>query len=361
MEQKFNKKIILIIIGTLLLLIGLIFTLINVLDKEKNNENIYDNNISNEETINDNEDSIKKAKIIYIVEGESQFSLVRSNDNKTIIKSDDLTEEDIILGKYECTSDNCYECYSRQPISKHFFVGNDKVLLCDGKSTEYMSEWILYNYNTNEIENKFVDVTYSYNISKDDFVIIVRNNTDYALMNKKGDFITQFIYDSFPYSKIGKLENEKYYYEKNYVVARKNNLKGILDVTNGETVVDFKYNDIMFSYNGMYSIMENNKWYLMDQSENKIFSTGYDYIAAFDFGILVMQENEDNKYQVKIIDYEGKDITNTIEYFSEFVGGYNQEITRDDNIITINLQHYFSNNIFEYNILEQKLEYINEN
>lgn len=356
--EKNKKNIIIILSIIFVLIISLIISLV-LGNKEEKGENESIQNIVNNNIVSKNEIDVVEKNVVYIIEEEREDSinyLTIVNGNRQLISRENLQDNDIVLGKYECTSDGCYTCYARQPISYNLFLNNDKVLLCEGNE-----KWVLYDYKNSKIESTFEDVTYSYSISKDNFVNLVRNNGKYALMNKEGNLITDYIYDYLPYNKVGSMgyfDNSTLYYgKKNYVVAGENDLKGVINASNGDTVIDFKYKDIIIGDNGLYSVLENDKWYLIDQKENKLLSMGYDYIMAFDFGVLVFEKEETNKYKVKLIDYNKQDLTNEIKI--NFIANIHQyyDIKKENDKIIISLNYGIPSDIFKYNITNNTLEF----
>lgn len=324
-------------------------------------ENSQNKNDNNDENIQE-ENKNNKEKTIYIVKDETTKEKKYLTEDYDMIKN-----KDDILGEYKCN--NCYANYPYIPSPEYQFVGESSVLIYTN------NEIIKYNYITKEIEDKYDIALNSYDLPNDNYVIGVEKDNKYGLLGKNGNMITNYEYDDIPTNKVstytiyGKFSS--WYGESSLLQVKKDNKYGIIDVSTGKTIVDFKYDDIIISPNGYYSIKENNKWYLINDEFKKIINTGYDGIFACDFGILVLENPEGIKLNAKIIDYDGNNISNIVELkyiglFSSYNAAnslnlsyknllYNEEKNK------IKFSIGFAEQTFEYNQEEKVLNVIEPN
>ena len=300
---------------------------------------------------NATKDNKEELPVLYVIEGGANGSGYWSTDYKVIDDKhvqEKINSTDKVLGKYQCKTNKCGTDSGMGGL--HYpFVGQNKVILVDGEEENEL----IYNYETDEIEKTNAIAIRNYDLSENDYVIVWKKNNKYALMNKDGEFITEYIYDELSMNKLvvflGYYENNFLYYGKmNYVRANTNNKWGIIDAKTGKTIIDYKYDNILFALDkeNTYIIKENNKWYLIDKTGQKLFSTGYDGIIPFSFGALVIEKGEDTSdwsrnYKIKLIDYVGKDLTdyNTIEMATSVLDFYFEkgvlEATSAGNKITL--------------------------
>lgn len=266
-------------------------------------ENSQNKNDNNDENIQE-ENKNNKEKTIYIVKDETTKEKKYLTEDYDMIKN-----KDDILGEYKCN--NCYANYPYIPSPEYQFIGESSVLIYNNNKI------IKYNYVTKKTEDTYDMALASYDLPNDNYVIAVQKDNKYGFLGKNGNLITNYEYDEIPTSKVSTYTTDgkfsSWYGESSLLRAKKDNKYGIIDVSNGKTIIDFKYEDIIISPNGYYSIKENDKWYLINHELKKLLNTGYDGVFACDFGILVLENPEGIKLNAKIIDYDGNDISNIVE------------------------------------------------
>lgn len=323
MKNKNNLLIVLIVVLSICIIGLSVFVVYNKVLKG-NNDDVVDNGNNNTDNDVIDEEMNVEQKILYIVKDENNIEKKRLTDDY-----DSIENKDDILGEYKCTI-KCYAEYPYIPSPQDKFVGESSVLIShyDDEKHSYV---IRYNYITREVEDTYNKVLSSYSFSNDNFSIMVGKEDEqgikFALLGKDGNMITDYIFDSLPSSKtygygVG-LKAIDWYGPSSFAVAEVNNLYGIIDVSNGNTIVDFKYENIIILPNGYYSFMENDKWYLLDNNLNKLFNSGYDGVFSYDFGVLILNKLTDNKFSAQIVDYNGNELSNLIEFDNYFLKGYN--------------------------------------
>lgn len=284
---------------------------------------VYDKVLSDEKEPNQGTNDNNDKKILYIVTDE------KSVEKKYLTEDyNGIDNKNNIIAEYKCYSDNCYANYPYIPSPNYSFVGENSVLITVKEDEK--NKVIKYNYITKKVEDTYDSANSSYDLEEGNYTINVSKMVDEkyksALLGKNGKMLTGFEYDSLPAGKMSQYgsdsKNSDWYGPNSLARVGKDNLYGIIDVSNGKVIVDLKYQDIILSPNGYYSIKENNKWYLYDNNLNKVLNKGYDGIFAYNFGILVLSKSENDKIEIKLINYNGSDKTNTIEIKNNFFADY---------------------------------------
>lgn len=284
-----------------------------------------------------------------------------SEEGKKIVSARDVNNysKKDILGSYKCVSPKegelpCGE-YLTYPNPKYYFVDKNSVIIYDGDN------YYKYNYLTKTIEDIYSSVMENYALPNGDFVLAVKKDDGgkYAFLNKNGRLITGYDYDSVISWKNAEVDNKtrtyNFYGPKGYLTASKDNLWGVINLTNGKTVIDFKYSAINITYNGYFVVYdENRKYVVLDENGNQIMVTDYEIINCYDNFILV--KNENNYY--KLINYDNNELTESVKVDNFNSNNYKFELDeREIKFIAFNapVQNY----TFTYNLNEGTLDVSN--
>lgn len=227
-----------------------------------------------------------------------------------VVDKDSVISDKSILGSYNCKNDDC-EVYA-----SNFFdsIYNDKYIFIKENKKIFV-----YDYLTKKIVSKFYD---DISIKLDNNNYIVKNEDKYGIMNDNALEITKPIYDEILY--------DSSLVDKAKVL--KDNLYGVLDVSNGLVIIEPNYSNINMDSASYYSVLINDLWYVID-SENNILTDGYAYTFAFNKGFIGLKDS--NLY---IFNYNEIDngILNDTSIPVSLDGNENFYVERDNNIIYIN-------------------------
>lgn len=295
---------------------------------------------------------------------DDKETLLRVNKNpsnyklkitKTNIESYKLQSD----GSYIKINDfSCESCNTYGPlVFSYKDFNNGKVMLADheNRSILYsMEKGVLGTYRSARWLNNKDSM---FNTDSGKYIFVWSEDTKKAgIIDTDGNIIKSFHIEDTPnYCSSNYVRCLEYSIENNLFVDKKNGKCGIIKLLSDDIVIDYKYDNIEI-YDGPYfKVKEEGKWYLIDQSDKKVLSYGHDFIAAFDFGILVMDEVENNKYNTKIIDYTGKDLTNTIEVIDNYSmdGRYEYETSDNEIILSAGVDVHK----FKYDLKKKSIEH----
>lgn len=257
--------------------------------------------------------------------------LYLENDEPKVVRELSNSGLNQYLGMYNCESSNCSLC-----DTKFYSKENNTILIKDN------NKCFLYNFKNNKI------LTNSYA----NFYVLSLKNRKYLLGSS---YEKNNIYSALginltndKYKNLGKIiDNNVYRYLNNHIVFEENNKFGILDYTNNKKVIENKYNDIRLFDNNKFGIKKENKWYLINEKEEKILTTGYkEIINVVDKYIFVI--NEEN---FDIVDYDGKSLLKEqIKLSNEYKYQDNKELEniqikeeKEEVVIAINMLKYTLN------------------
>lgn len=244
-----NKKDLLGGIIVIVLLILVLVTYMSFYNLKKDEENIVEN-----QEIKDN----------------SLFMINIYDDNSVmkIENKSDIDNTKSVIGSYNCKLDDCDFFDDRKIYDNKFIVLKEN------------NKLFIYDFTLNKVVSDFFD-----EITKDvnEIYYVVKKDNKYGIITKSGIKICDSIYDEVIADSI---------YDS-YIKVEKDNLYGILDLDNGNIVIDTKYEDIKFSDSKYYSILKDNLWYVIDNEEN-VITEGYKDVFAFNKGFVALIDNNLN-------------------------------------------------------------------
>lgn len=245
------------------------------------------------------------------------FSFEKIEDKNSI------DTDKIVIGTYNCKNDDC-EVYTNTFDN---IYDNKYVLIKENNKV------FVYDFTTSEIVSNLYD---DINSKLNDY-FIVKTNKKYGIIVKSGLELVKCNYDEI-------LSDNSY---NSYIKVKNNNLYGVLDLDNGQIVVDTKYDDVFITDSKYFSILKDGLWYVIDSNEN-IVTSGYSYIFAFSKGFIAL---DNNSLQFLKYNKENKEYLNTNSILVSSKNDY--KIERNNNIITIDIAS--SNLKYEYNISRNNL------
>ena len=244
-----------------------------------------------------------------------------------IANKDNVDNSKSILGTYNCKNDDCsvYVNESLESIydNKYLIVKeNDKVFIYDFLLNKVVSDYydeVVYNLNNN--------------------YLVVKRINKYGVISRAGLSIVDTLYDEINYDAV---------YDS-YIKVKNNNLYGVLDLDNGNIIIDLKYKDLNITDSKYYSIFKDDLWYVIDENEN-ILTNGYKYVFSFNKGFIALK---DNNLEILKYNKEIEELLNdrVIPIYEE--NGY--EIIRNGNVIDININTSSDIIKYQYNINRNNL------
>jgi len=261
---------------------------------------------------------------------DNSLSFINIYDDYTTLKIEDknkIENNKVVIGSYNCKEDNCavYE-------NNHFkSIYDDKYIILKERD-----EIFIYDFSLNKVvSNYYQEIEYLLN----DLYFIVKNDNKYGIITKFGVEIIENMYDEISY-------NEVY---ENYIKVGNNKLYGIIDLDNGNTIIDTKYKDINITDSKYYSVLKDNLWYIIDKDEN-IITNGYEYVFPFSKGFIALKDN--NLYILKYNIEEEKPLNDNIINVS---GKDSFSINRKGSIISIEVNNEANILKYEYSINRNNL------
>lgn len=362
--KKKQRKLLTIIPICIILLVMLVFLMGYIIgvstNKQPNLEKLPvtpNENITNNDTPNNNEnneqdddnDKIELPKEIYFLQDK--------NGQKII--SNELDKNLKYLGKYTCEYVGCGNFqYVPSPTEEQHFFGNDLVLISEWSGEDYKG--VLYNYQTNKVVETYNEVLCSYSFSNNKYSVLVTKNDKMGILSNNGKIVYDLTLDSYKYNQdvcykytIYEQEREERYpgYNGQEGVFSKDNKYGVVNLENGDLVIDFKYEGLRLMYDGNYSIKENDKWYLVNNKLEKIIKNGYDEIHSFNNVILVGNNIDEKDISYKLIDTKGADLTNSVNVSLLDINQYRKVTANSISLGT------FGGGTFTYDLSKKQLKY----
>ena len=264
-----------VIIGTLLILILVVYLICYNLNKDK-------------EIVNKDKDDTKA--YIYIM-----------NDNtikKSEINSDNLYK-DKYKGKYLCKSIEC-DIFENDIINP---IYDDKYIIVKDSDKVF-----IYDFVNNIKSNGYDNI-----VNKINEYLIVQENNKEGLIDINGKEVIPCSYDKIDYiynNLVRVLDNDKY---------------GIYNLNTNKLLIDTKYSYIEISDINYFTVKKEDKYYVIDKYD-EVVTDKYSYIFAFNKGYIVQEDNT-----LKIYNYVDNTLLNdtVIDIEGEF------KIERNGNKIVI--------------------------
>lgn len=360
--KKKQKKLVTSISISIILLIMLVFLIGYIIGTKSNNhvplkpnpifnDNAFDNKEhTNKQESNDLADIFELPKEVYLLQDESGQKIISHTNNPNMK----------YLGKYTCEFLGCGEFqYVPSPNENQHFFGDNLVIISEWTGENYKN--VLYNYRTNKIIETYDDVTCSYEFSDNKYSVLVAKDNKMGILSSSGKIVYDLVLDEntdfnnsvcHKYAIYEHDREEKYPgYNGQYGVFSKNNKFGVINLENGEVIIDFKYQAIRIMYDGNYSIKENNQWHLINKNLEKVLKKGYDEIHSFNNVILVGTNTDEGTTNYKLIDINGNDLTNNVIVDSLDINEY-RKVT--NNSISVGT---FGGGTFVYDLSKKQLKY----
>ena len=194
------------------------------------------------------------------------------------------------------------------------------------------------------------------------FIVQDIDTEKYGYVTTRGTEKLKLKYDTLALISNSKIYEQSIDIKNNKITASENGKYGVIDLSNGNTIIDFKYDNIYLGPNNYYVVKQNESYYLIDKDGNKIIDKGYEMIFAFD-KVLVVCEND----EIKILDYDGKRLIDTkiqtfINYkeqpIDDIFGYMATKNSSNDIIIEVNKSNSDNSKInrYIYHIDTKKLE-----
>ena len=250
---------------------------------------------------------------------DTSLKAISIYDDYRALKIEDNTLIDkVVISSYDCKKDDC-EVYSNSSFES---IYDEKFILIKENNKVFV-----YDFIANEvISDDYDDII---NVFNDYF--IVKNNNKLGLISKSGISIIKPVYD--------KLELDSIY--DSYLKVKNNNLYGVVDLDNGELLIDTKYKDINITDAKYYSVLKDKLWYVIDKEDN-ILTKGYEYVYPFSKGYIAKIDNN-----LQCLKYNNEELNSTIIPVD---GEFN--IVKNNNIINIEVNNELK---YEYNISRNSL------
>lgn len=256
------------------------------------------------------EEGYGKKKNILTKTGEDACS-IKYNSTKGELE---FYTEDKLVSVYGCKSGDC-ALYENNGF-KYNSCLDSIAIIRDGKKI------YLYSYEAGqELFDAFSEIIPITLKNKNQTLIVKDYATEkYGYITLKGTPILNTEYDELGIIKNGVLLSQGIDLDNDIIVAAKNNKYGVINLSTGNKLINFFYNDIYLAPSNNYVVKYGVKYYLVDSKDEKVLSNAYQMIFPFKDVIVV---NDNNK--LRFIDYNEKNI---IEDTIDVTGDYN---VRNDN------------------------------
>lgn len=250
--------------------------------------------------------------------------------------------ENQLISTYTCNGNSCPTLGSILSIQNQIItlVNQDKsLILYDAKNNKTINSGSLEYHILTKSDHNILGY------------VVKNNDNKYGLIASDGSTLTEPIYD-----KLGSLnENTLEDYNDTHITAVKDGLYGVIDITTGKIIIDFKYNELHISGSAILTVQDN-LLYPISTDEKYLLVNGYNYIYGYDNIYVVIKDKKLN-----ILDNNEKNLIITpIEISEDYL--YNDPTTH------ANIQTYQSENIihilikkdneyieYQYNINDHKL------
>jgi len=261
---------------------------------------------------------------------DNSLMMINIYEDYTTLKienKDSIDNTKTTVGSYNCKSDDC-EVYNNTSISNLY---EDKYIIL--KENEKV---FIYDFTLNKVvSNLYDEISYELN----GIYYIVKDNDKYGIISKSGIEIVTPTYDEI-------LSDNMY---DSYIKIGNNKLYGVLDIDNGNVIIDTKYEDILLTDTKYFSILKDNLWYVIDNNEN-IVTNGYSYTFAFNKGFIALIDNN-----LQILKYNKEE---SVQLNSKVIPIYNKndyKITRNASVINIEVNNENTLIKYQYNINRNNL------
>ena len=263
---------------------------------------------------------------------DNSLSFINIYDDYSTLKVEDKDSMEDVEGKdvirtYNCKSDDCM-VYTSDLFDN---VYDDKFMVLKEKNGIFIYDFVLDKVVSN-LYDEIADVLEDY--------YIVKTNFKYGIISKSGVEVVNVNYDE-----VNILERYN-----SFIKVKNNGLYGVVDLDNGNVVIDTKYKDIKINDSKYFSILKDGLWYVMDNEEN-ILTNGYEYVFGFNKGFIALIDNS-----LQILKYN-KDIDeklndNVINIYEK--DGF--EIKRNSSYISIDVNNGNEKINYQYNISRNDLK-----
>ena len=202
-----------------------------------------------------------------------------------------------LLSIYECESEEC-SLYKNENFSYNSCL--DKMTVIKDGDT-----YLLYDYkNAQATFDPFSEIS---SVKKDGkvvgFIAKDEKTEKYGYIDVRGNIKVKFEYDSLGIINNGKTYDYSYNVNNNVIVASKNKKYGVINLTKGDTVLDFKYDKVYLASKDKFVVKEEENYYYVGKDRMRIIDRGYKMIFAFDDLLVV---NKDDKLYV--VDFKGNNL-----------------------------------------------------
>lgn len=261
--------------------------------------------------------------IVIVINSKKKVNPVTPNDEVIVIK-DNYTYKDGTLifeddnhnelGQYECTNKDqnlCYVAYlnnSEDPfmVTKNIYEDGSSVPV---RSQIYFNKYVfiydqatttsniiyLYDMLNKEVKQEYTAIK-SYNISKDNYLIVKNKNNKYGLINLTNNEIKQVI--DFNYDFLGIIPKD----DDKYLVAT--NSKGSYLISYANEYITKALKGTIIDYNDTYLVVKTNNKYSINDYNAEEYNKNYDYISLINNDYVAVVSNNmlyirgygDNKY-----------------------------------------------------------------
>lgn len=278
-KEKINQMFVVVVIMTLLILViaFIISTLVTSKTEDENKLQVKYNQIySSDYTLR----AIDSNYFIGSYE-ENRISVIINNEGHEVYKN---TNNIYYEGIYKTKHDE-YIIYNNldNKLNVYLFDGKEIRTLYELDNVSYVKP-VIYKNLSQEYIRCFVsmidDDLYIYNLDEIEMNVI----NDASLV---GDQIIDGIYY---------INNEN-----NLVVRNKDGLMGVVDLK-GETIIDYKYENIVNTSNNSFIISQDGKYGIINDKEEKLIKTNYK--AIYDFNDYFVIVNSKNKMALYNSDYD---------------------------------------------------------
>jgi len=260
---------------------------------------------------------------------DTSLAVINIYDDFTFAKAenkDDIDSTKSIIRSYNCKKDDCMVY-----VNNSFNSVNDNRFIILSE----MEKIFIYDFSLDKVVSNLYDEFVS--VYEDYYV--VKSDSKYGLISKSGVEVVSADYDLLDF-------NEKY---ESYVKASKDGLYGVLDLDNGNLIIDSKYKDINICDTKYFSILKDGLWYVIDKNE-KVLTNGYEYVFGFNKGFIALK---DNSLQILKYNKESDELLNenviSLYENSEF------SIKKNSSYISIEVNNGSEKTKYQYNISRNNL------
>ena len=281
MENEKRNRYIIVSIIVVLLIIVIGFAIYAILNSNKKNSSLIDVKINQIYSSDYNLESFSDSYFVGYYEEDYIKVVIDGNGQEVYKSTDQIPFENIYQmkdGKYIIYNnyDNKFVTYIFDGVEiKKFYEINDvsyvKPIIYKGIDSEYIIGF------TSMID----DDLYLYNLNNSG-VLVLNDVSLVADLNVNGIYYT---------------------YNENYLVVKNaDNYMGVIDV-NGETILDYKYKDIVNTYDESFIVLnKKDKYGVLDKNSNELIDFKYKVIDYYrDYYLIV---NTDNKMALYSNDYQ---------------------------------------------------------